>query len=93
MSIAERKIAIRDKGRIKDAARREYLATFPGMPWNVISAYISVYAQRHLNAERANQTVLNILQGMNATGEITLHQGYVFNGQTSKAMIISWVDE
>lgn len=93
MSIDERKIALRDKARIRDPQRRDYLATFPGLPWNVISAYISVYSQRHLNAERANLTVLQILNGMNATGEITLHQGYVFNGQTSRGMIIGWVDE
>jgi hypothetical protein len=93
MSIEERKLIIRDKANIRDPARREYLASFPGMPWACITRYMSVYAQRHLNAERASQTVLNILQGMNATGEITLHQGYVFNGQTSKGLIISWVDE
>lgn len=93
LSIEERKVLIRDKARIKDPARRDYLASFPGMPWNALSPYMSVYAQRHLNAERANLTVLNILQAMNATGEITLHQGYVFNGVASKGMIISWVDE
>lgn len=93
MSKQERIVAIRDKARIKDAGRREYLASFPGAPWAAIQPQVAVYAQRHLNAERAGQTVLNILQAMDATGEVVLHRGYSYGGAVSKGLIVGWVDE
>lgn len=90
---AERLARLRDTGSIKNTARREALARYPGMSVTMLRRMLGPQISRHVNAERAGRTLEDVLRSMEGAGECTLAVGYEFEGELTKCTMVGWVDD